>query len=287
MLICGLEGTGKSLLLSAIAVEKMLNCQLDTLDSYDQVRQMNELGFELNTDYEHMVFCAFFKINTSGTEIPHLESYKLNPYRLGLYSPDYETDFYPPGSWFFIPEAQRVFNSYKQFVMRPEFFGMFETSRQAGYSLILDCQRPILIAKNVRDLVNRFIILHKKCSHIYNNEGVCIGHKLYIKELNSNKDIEYYESTGEFRNAKEYVLVLDRCYFDNYDSYFFRYFHYKGRLGQDFHIEKWESIESVEDIEAMGEESGMTPPPGFYLEKTKNKSQVENEEDNSFEEYLD
>ena len=29
MLICGLEGTGKSLLLSAIAVEKMLNCQLN------------------------------------------------------------------------------------------------------------------------------------------------------------------------------------------------------------------------------------------------------------------
>lgn len=281
ILIFGLEGTGKTLLLSALAIEKMLNCQLDILDSYSQVDELNLMGYSFSTDYEHLVFSAFIKINCSGTNIPDLESYKLNPFKLGLFMRDYDTDFYPPGSWFFIPECQRVFNSYMQEYMRPEVSGMFETSRQAGYSLIMDCQRPMLIAKNIRDITNRFIRLYKPCTHVLNKDGVCCGHKLYIHEFRSNKDVETWESTGVEQNYEEYTLELDRCYFNNYDSYFFRYFHLRGRSDQDFTIEKWPDIENIDDVEALSAESGMTPPDGYYkkksdLKKDKGSKQTDN-----------
>lgn len=268
ILVFGLEGSGKTLLLSAIAIQKMLNCQMDILDSYSKVDELNSMGYSFSQDYEHLVFSAFIKINCSGTNIPDLESYKLNPFKLGLSMPDYETDFYPPGAWFFIPECQRVFNSYMQDYLRPEVSAMFETSRQAGYSLIMDCQRPMLIAKNIRDITNRFIRLYKPCTHELDKDGNVCGHNLYVHEFHSNKDVEVWDSTGVEQNYEEYTLHLTKCYFDNYDSYFFRYFHLKGRSEQDFTIEKWPDITDIDDVEALTDEAGMTPPEGYYKKKS-------------------
>lgn len=266
MLICGLEGYGKTLLLSYIAVEKMLIGQQECWKSWEIIDKYNALGYDFSKDFEHLVFVAFIEVNCQGTDMPTRKSYDLDPFRIGLYDENYDTDIYPPYANLFIPEAQTVFNSYKQNSMRPEFFRFFETSRQARLSLILDCQRPILIAKNVRDLINRFIILTKPVEHLKNNKGEVIGHKLFILEFHSNLGLEAWVKTGKKTDFEEYELILNRCMFNNYDSYFFEYLHLQGRENQDFRIIEKESISSIDDVENI---ASMTAPDGFYKTSSK------------------
>lgn len=266
MLICGLEGYGKTLLLSYIAVEKMLIGQQECWKSWEIIDKYNALGYNFSKDFEHLVFVAFIEVNCQGTDIPTRKSYDLDPFRIGLYDENYDTDIYPPYANLFIPEAQTVFNSYKQNSMRPEFFRFFETSRQARLSLILDSQRPILIAKNVRDLINRFIILTKPVEHLKNNKGEAIGHKLFILEFHSNLGLETWVKTGKKTDFEEYELILNRCMFNNYDSYFFEYLHLQGRENQNFRIIEKETISSIDDVENI---ASMTAPDGFYKTNSK------------------
>lgn len=281
MLICGLEGYGKTLLLSYIAVEKMLIGQQECWKSFEIIDKYNALGYDFSKDFEHLVFSAYITINCAGTNIPTRMSYDLDPFRIGLFDENFDTDIYPPFSTLFIPEAQTVFNSYKQNSMRPEFFRFFETSRQARLSLVMDCQRPILIAKNVRDLVNRFVILTKPVEHIRNDKGIVIGHRLFVLEFKSNISLENWIKTGKKNDGEEYELLLKRCMFENYDSYFFEYLHLKGREMQDFRIEQSSQINSIDDVENL---ASMTAPDGFY--KT-NKKQQEDSTDlqDDYEEY--
>lgn len=278
MLICGLEGYGKTLLLSYIAVEKMLIGQEECWKSYDVIDKYNELGYNFSKNFEHLVFIAFISVNCSGTDIPTRISYDLDPFRMGLYSEDFDTDLYPPYANLFIPEAQTVFDSHKQNQMRSEFFRYFETSRQARISLILDCQRPILIAKNVRDLINRFIVLTKPVEHLKDVKGEVVGHKLFVLEFKSNIALERWLTNGKTDDCEEYELILNRKMYDNYDSYFFEFLHLKGRENQDFRIVVTDPVKTVDDVENLQD---MTAPEGFHSNINKR-----NEEEKSIDDTL-
>ncbi|MBQ8430598.1 MAG: hypothetical protein IJX26_01470, partial [Clostridia bacterium] len=130
ILICGLEGYGKTLLLSYIAVEKMIIGESECWTSYEKVDEYNSLGYNFSKDYEHLVFVAFMTINCSETQISDRTSYSCDPYHIGLFMEDWNTDLYPPGANIFIPEIQRVYNSYNAERIRPEIYGYWETSRQ-------------------------------------------------------------------------------------------------------------------------------------------------------------
>lgn len=266
ILILGKEGTGKTLLLTAIAVQKMLHGMQDCWSSYEKVDEYNRLGYDFEKNYEHLCF-ANLKINCSGTKIPSRISYPLNPYKLGLFCEDYDTDFYPPGTCYFITESQRVFNSYMFEYVRPEVWTHWQTSRQAGLSLVMDAQRLMTIAVNLRDLVNRFIFLTKEVTHI-KKDNIVVGHIFHIVEFSDSKDAEIYDKTGKINNGEEYDLQLNKCYFDNYDSYFCRYMHLKGRYGQSFSIRSWNNIQSVEDIEELEDLLGVNIPEGYYVKKS-------------------
>lgn len=275
VLICGLEGFGKTLLLSYIAVEKMLNGMQDCNESFEKVDKYNQLGYHFSKDYEHLVFVAFITINCSSTEIPSRISYACDPFRIGLHMEDYDTDLYPPGATIFIPEIQRVYNSYSSERIRPEVYGYWETSRQYGVSLVGDCQRYMMVAKPLRDLVNRFIVLTKEVEHIRNSKGDVIGHKLFVLEFNSNKDIELWGSNGKTDKAKEYVLILDRLTFDHYDSYYFEYSHLKGRYNQDFNISTYPEIKSINEVELLDD---TRIPDGFLIPKNVGNKKEEKQE---------
>lgn len=268
MLICGLEGFGKTLLLAYIAKQKMLIGEQECYESYEIVDRYNQLGYSFSKNYEHLVFCAYITVNCNNTPFCGRKSYGLNPYKLGLYDKNHDTDLYPPMSTLCISEAQIVFNSYKQEKIRPSFFRYFETSRQGHLSLIMDCQRFMLIAKNVRDLVNRFILLTKEVEHIKDKDGNVIGHKLFVLEFKSNKDVELYDSTGNKNNAEEYILILDDCVFDNYDSWFFEFVHLRGRYKQDFHIEYYPDVTDIDELERL---DSLLDPKDFYINSKEEK----------------
>ena len=268
ILIIGLEGFGKTLLLSYIAVEAMLNGRNDCFKSWQVVDRYNKLGFRFSKNYEHLCFTAFITVNCKGTNIPGRKSYDFDPFHFGLYCEDFDTYLYPPYAHLFVPECQRVWPSYKSEYIRAEVYGKMETGRQSKFDLIADAQRLMMIAKPIRDLFGRILILKSKVKHIKNNKGVVIGHLLHIIEFNSNASAESYVNNGQNKDGREYYLKLDRCIFNNYLSDYFEFMSLIGREKQDFRIVEHLDIRSIVDINKM---SSILMPEDYLVPRFKKK----------------
>ena len=270
MIISGEEGTGKTLLLTMIAIGKMLHGIEDCWKSYKEVDKYNKLGFHFSKNYKHLCF-SNIDINCLGTYIPDRKVYRCNPYRLGLFDKLFKTDFFPPYSLFCITEAYNVFNAYLYNKFRDSFKGFIKTSRHGKYDMVLDTQYFGDICTIFRRICNRFIYLHDDVEMIKDREGIVVGHKLHVTEWTSNRDVEYFESSSNKKNCKEYELMIHKCLFKNYDTEFCKYLHLLGRENQDFLIENFKKIEKIDDLDNFGEEFGMTPPDGFFMGGRKNE----------------
>lgn len=274
MIITGLEGSGKTMLLARIAIGKMLHGMQDCWKSYSVVDTYNELGFNFSTNYEHLCF-SNFGINCSGTKIPDRHNYVVNPYRLGLFDPLYETDYFPPYACHFLTEAYNFLNSYLYNKFRDSFKAFLKTCRQAKYDMVVDTHSFMDIFTGFRRLTNRFIYLYAPVQDIKDDRGVVVGHKLFVKEWRNNRDVEIFESSGKEINCETYDLILDKCMFENYDTEFCKYLHLQGRENQDFFITEFPKVCSKEDIDNIGERFGILPPEGFF--KTSSNKKVESE----------
>ena len=284
MFICGKEGSGKTLLSAYIGVEQMLRGREDCWSSYDTVKEYNALGYNFETPYEHLCV-SNFDINCLGTEQPNQSTYRVNPYRIGLWDEEFDTDFFPPGTCFHITEAHQVFNSHMWMFVRPQIKAFWTTARQAKYNGIFDTNMPNEVIKDLRELCNRFIFLHKKLENIYRN-GDIVGHRLFVLEFKDWSGLSNFLKTDKKDNAEEYTLLLKRNTRVNYDTYFCKYLHLKGRENQQFFLEKFKKIESVEDVENFGDDFGLTPPEGYYVKgsnftkkKDKNPEELDITED--------
>ena len=76
--------------------------------------------------------------------------------------------------------------------------------------------------------------------------------------------------------------IIDGCLYENYDTNFCRYLGLQGRDLQDYCIEHFSEIASVEDVEDLSENFGINPPEGFFIENLKKAKQtnLENNNDN-------
>lgn len=277
MLIVGKEeGVGKTLLLTRIAVGKMLHGLEDCYKSYSYVDEYNSYGFEFSKDYEHLCF-SNYAINCKGTHIPDRESYACNYYRVGYFDSAYYTDFYPPCSLFCMTEGKNYLDAYKWEKFPDRYISWLKTMRQARYDMCVDSQVSGDICTAYKRICGRFIYLYKKCEEIHNSKGELIGHKLFVIEWNDYRDVELFESSTKKQNYKEYVLIIDDIsggLYNNYDSYYCRLLHLKGRKGQDFRIENFPDIKTIEDIEYFADEFGFNMPSDF-LKGSKNQKKIE------------
>lgn len=281
MIIGNEEGVGKTLLSSAIQVNKMLYGRIDRRKSYRQVDEYNSYGYSFSKNYEHLCF-SNYDCNCKGTRRPSLRNYVADPFRAGLYCKDYETDLYPPGTTFFFTEAQRIFNAYMWQYVRPEIRGYWETGRQADINLVIDTNKPRQIIGDIRGLCNRIIFLHKKSKEIV-KKGHVVGNILYVYEFNQWADAEKYLDSGVLQNCQEYELKLDKCYYRNYDSYQCRFVHLKGRKKQDYKIENFAPPTTIEEIENFADNFGINAPKDYFkktskFEITEKSDKIENQQ---------
>ena len=280
VLICGDEGSGKTLLTTYISVEKMLNGVKDCWKSFEKIDEYNKLGYKFSKNFEHLVF-SNFDINCSGTHIPSFKSYVIDPFKLGLYCEDYETTLLPPYAFVPLTEAQRIFNAYMWQYIRPEIRGYWETSRQYGIELICDTNQPNLIYSGVRSLFNRIIYLYSPVEEIKDKNGFVVGHKLYIKEFKKYTFFEKYLQTSKEDFVSEtFELDLRRCVYSNFDSYQCEMLHLKGREEEDFVIEHFPDIKTIDDIESFANNFGLYAKEGYYIKpgdlKRVQKQELEN-----------
>lgn len=285
MLIVGItEGAGKTLLLTRICIGKMLHGLEDCYKSYAWVDDYNKLGYKFSKNYEHLCFTNF-NINCLGTTIPDRKTYVCDFYRIGYFDPNYYTDFYPPGSLFGMTEAKNYLDSYLWKMFPRRFVSWLKTMRQARYDMVADTQVSTDICTAYKRICGRFIYLYKACEEILDSKGNLKGHKLYVIEWNDYRDVELFEKSTKKQNCKEYVLIIDDVeggLYDNYDSYYCRFLHLKGRENQDFRIEHFPEIKTIEDIEYFSENFGFEMPEDFLKTKHLNKEKekdIDNFED--------
>ncbi len=289
MFICGKEGSGKTLLSAYIGVEQMLRGMQDCWQSYEWVDEYNSLGYDFQTNYEHLCV-SNFDINCLGTNQPDQSSYVVNPYKIGLWSEDYDTDFFAPGTCFHITEAHQIFSAHRWQYTRPEVKNFWTTARQAKYNAIFDTNMPNEVIKDIRQLCTRFIFLYKKLDDLY-KDGKIVGHRLYVYEFTEWADLEAFLNNGKLDHYEEYTLILRRNTQVNYDTWFCKYIHLKGRFGQQFKVEKFPKITGIEDVENFADVFGLSPPEGYLVKqskyaevkKTKEDMSDENSDDMSFE----
>lgn len=277
ILFAGAEGSGKTLAMVMLGVEKMLRGQKDCWKSYDEVDEYNALGFNFSKNYEHLVYSTV-DMNCSYTEIPSFSSYEVDPYRLGLYSEDYETDLLPPGACVFIDEAHIPFNAYMWPYVRPEVVGYWTTSRQYDISLVMATNRPTQVVNFIRDLCNRIFYFPENVEEIKNG-GVVVGHRFHVLEFDNNACFERFLNTGQKENCKEYILRYDKCCYPNFDSRKLRFAHVRGRELSDYICAHHDEIKSVEDIERIFLRFGFVFPRGYYIIKSEKVKSVNNYND--------
>lgn len=275
ILIFGVEGSGKTLLLTRIAIGKMLHGFDDCIKSYNQTDYYNSLGMRLMKNYEHCCF-SNFDIKCVNTHIPDRRSYVVDPFRLGFYRDDYETDFYPPESLLCITEGFNYFNAYMYNKFHSSFISFLKTLRQARMDMVVDSQELGDFCTKFRHICNRFIFLDKKVEEIKNLKGQVIGHKFFVVEWTNYRDVDVFESSAIRQNCKEYTLIVNGLVYGSYDTEFCKFLHIKGRQNQQYHIEHFPEIRSVEDIE-NSTIINFSPPEGFLTNNKACKQEVLND----------
>lgn len=271
IIIIGIEGSGKTMLLSRIAIGKMLHGMQDCWKSYEVVDEYNALGFNFSKNYEHLAF-SNIDINCLGTYIPDRVVYKCNPYRLGLYDPFFETDIYPPYSAMFLTEGYNFLNSYLYNKFRDSFKAYLKTCRQHKIDMVVDTHSIADICTIFKRLTNRFIYLYKPVEEIKDIHSIVVGHRMFVREWTNYRDVEAYEkSPNSCKNYDEYELIIDKCMYENYDTEFCKYLSLEGRQFQDYVIQVFDKIEKAEDLENFGEKFGIIAPEGFFIGDKRKK----------------
>lgn len=274
ILFAGKEGSGKTLAMAILGVEKMLRGQEDCWQSYDEVDEYNELGYNFSKNYEHLVY-SNVDMNCDYTEIPSFKSYEVDPFRLGLYSGDYETDLLPPGACVFVDEAHVPFNAYMWQYVRPEVTGYWTTSRQYDISLIMATNRPKQVVNFIRELCNRIFYFEDNVEEVKKN-GEVVGYRFPTLEFNDNACFEAFLRTGKKENCDEYIMTYNQCRYPNYDTRKCRFLHVRGREFADFVAKHYEEIKTIEDVERLYKRFGFDIPEGYYLKPSeKAKKQKE------------
>lgn len=254
----GLPGYGKTLFLAMRCANFIMDSLIAVYDSYDEVDYLNSIGFNFNKDYKHLAF-ANFDVSTDGLGDPDLRVYKFNPFRFGFFSKDFKTEILPPYSKCFITEFQNYADSNMYQYLRSAVKSAYQTKRHYyDLDFEVDCQRPIDIAKPIRSLFNEFWEFYKKVENVI-VDNVVVGHKFFIRVIDNPIKLEKYLENGDVSLCKEITITTDKCYFSNYNSYFAKMSHLRGRENQDFNIRHFNE-EDDSDI--------LISPEGYWEKKT-------------------
>lgn len=123
------------------------------------------------------------------------ETYFINGFYLGLPNDKMPVISVPPGSKIFLSEAQRYYNSRNSKTF-PDFASrLYEMHRHYNLDIYLDCQRPILVDANIRELCKRFIEV-VEMEHETDFAGQITASKFHCREFERWRDVELYLDSG-------------------------------------------------------------------------------------------
>jgi hypothetical protein len=273
--IFGGPGTGKTSLMTVFALEHMtgLNRFREVRACNGLISTMNKSGYNFSVP-EHLVFSNYHIGCRNGQS-----SYIVDPFRLGMPKVHsffpltsfgvgrqkfYEVDLIPPGAFLFIDEGQEVYNSHKDL---PPFVSRFyEKHRHIDLNIMIASQRDMLIHINIREIVQRFILV-KDLVHERNKIGLIERSIWKYYEFCDSNSVSRFNDTGDKRFLSgQGEKVFEGNIFRHYDSRgCFPMFFNGAENGKDFKLEKsFAAGIDLSSIIKFNETHQLKIPEGFY-----------------------
>lgn len=154
--ICGIPGAGKTLLLTHLAVQAMLNGVSNYRALKRETLQLNSGGFNLDLPPQRHVVYTDYSVKAN----KRISSYSINGYDIALPNPYFtEITYVPAYAQIFLDEAQRYYDSRMSRYLRDDVYHWYQLHRHNGYNVYMACQRLGNIDLNLRSLGECFIVI--------------------------------------------------------------------------------------------------------------------------------
>lgn len=233
--------------------------------SADVISKYNKTGFNFSYP-DHLLYSNLDIFCYCRGFLP-VKSHFVDGYDIGLPNPYHKTVVFPPYSFIVIDEAQRYFYSKSGQSLPRYVTRWFEMHRQQHYDIILICQRPTLIDKDIRDLAQfrEFI----KVDNTQDRYGRFTKSVFYFRDFNSNAEVENYLTTHQVpHDCKIQTKVFNDDISLIYDSFAFSKMFLPDDPHEDFTM-KYQNytFDKFEDYAKFKDENSYLPPLGYYQTK--------------------
>lgn len=234
LIIFGVPRAGKTCLMSHIANEAMFDYNR-TRAMQAEVEWLNEKGFNLKIPPN--VVSANYDIQGYKYLCSARRNRRINPYRLGVkeYAPqNANLHLDVPYGVYCIQEGQRYLNSRKSANYPDWQSRWYETLGHNHMNVILDCQRPDLIDKNVRELA--YFLEIRSLEVKTNRFGDVRGQVWNVRKIPNAQQLDVYLQSGRRDEECFESDVIETNYnvFNIYNSYSCKARFYKGREKESF-----------------------------------------------------
>lgn len=182
--------------------------------------QNNGFMFSLPENIKHLVFADFPIWDKRGA----VTSWEINGFDLGLPNKQHKVKFIPPGSVLILDEFQKYLNS-RDFQRLADFVSRFYELHGHWYLRIyVAIQRPMLIDKNVRELITEVVEI-KEMKHTYTHDLLTRTQWDCRVFSNMALAVRYIESGKTLQAGEKQVYTFNGNIFKHYNAQnFFPFF---------------------------------------------------------------
>jgi hypothetical protein len=236
-IICGDPGTGKTALMTSFALKRMSGAaaRCDVLRCRSVVRRLNKTGYNLTVPRRHLVFTDYSVMSHCVGGGRGTPSHRVDGFYIGLPNSQHPTVFLPPYSFVCLDEAQKYYYSRENNKLADFVSRFYETHRHYYLNIVLACQRPGLIDKNIRCLSEQFIFIDK-LKHTTDRFGSIVKSRWSCIEFNNSGSAEKYSDGKISEGGKRTEYTFEGSIFAAFNSFEFFGLHIESRETADFDL---------------------------------------------------
>lgn len=273
-LVFGKPRVGKTAFLVA-NMSQYLNRSVEDLELYrsccDEIRRINCSGaFDFSLPHHSPVYSNFKTCFQVGYN-KYVGSYYMDGFHFGQENPFVEVYPVLPYGKLFFSEAQVYYDSSHTKLAR-WVSGQYEQHGHFDLEIWLDTQRPVLIHKNIRALVNRFICI-EKMHNLTDAMGNIIASKWDYKEFEDWTDAERYVENGDDSKGRTCTYGYIGNVFEHYESQCYRelFIPTKKQFSMMQHMY---GVQDDKELERLKDMYSQTAPKNYWPDEIDKKLRI-------------
>ncbi len=151
----------------------------------------------------------------------YVGSYYMDGFHMGVENEFVDTLPVLPCSRIYLSEAQRYYDSNHTGGIPEWVSRFFEEHGHFDLDILLDSQRPILVHKNIRELIHRFVYV-ENMHNFTDKMGNIVASRWTYKEFDDWKYVESFIDNGDTRHCETKTLDYLGNVFEHYESKCYR-----------------------------------------------------------------